>query len=212
MEKRSFSFTLILALLPTGLLGMDRFYLGKIGTGILKFITLGGCGIWYIVDIIRYLTKDDITDYNGNELTGREVVDPTLLAIISMTPFNWFYLKKNNLSVIKLILLLTSFLVVTGIAYLIWCLVDLYKALKGQRVPSDGREVKRPQTCDQGVALLYALFLGTLGIDRFYLGHRAMGLIKLCTCGGFGIITIIDVILIITGGMKDASGKDLNIL
>jgi TM2 domain-containing membrane protein YozV len=35
-----------------GPLGLDRFYLGKIGTGILKLITVGGFGIWWLIDFI----------------------------------------------------------------------------------------------------------------------------------------------------------------
>jgi TM2 domain-containing membrane protein YozV len=35
-----------------GFLGVHRFYVGKIGTGILMLVTLGGLGIWQLVDLI----------------------------------------------------------------------------------------------------------------------------------------------------------------
>lgn len=36
-----------------GQLGIDRFYLGYIPTGILKLVTLGGLGFWWLIDLIR---------------------------------------------------------------------------------------------------------------------------------------------------------------
>jgi TM2 domain-containing membrane protein YozV len=58
--------TLILAIV-VGAYGVDRFYTGNITLGILKLITLGGCGVWWIIDIIMIVTGT-YTDVYGRPL------------------------------------------------------------------------------------------------------------------------------------------------
>ena len=40
-----------------GSLGVDRFVMGHVGLGILKLITGGGCGVWWLIDVILIATK-----------------------------------------------------------------------------------------------------------------------------------------------------------
>ena len=59
------------------------------------------------------------------------------------------------------------------------------------------------------VALLLSIFLGELGIDRFYLGYIGLGILKLLTGGGLGIRWLVDLIMIATGKMKTKDGQEL---
>jgi hypothetical protein len=51
-----------------GIFGAHRFYAGKVGTGILQLLTLGGCGIWWMIDMIM-LIVGSFTDAEGNKIT-----------------------------------------------------------------------------------------------------------------------------------------------
>jgi hypothetical protein len=53
-----------------GMLGVDRFYMGKIGTGILKLITGGGLGIWWIIDMVL-IASGQMRDKQGQPMTRR---------------------------------------------------------------------------------------------------------------------------------------------
>jgi hypothetical protein len=59
------------------------------------------------------------------------------------------------------------------------------------------------------VALLFSIFLGYFGVDRFYLGNVGIGIGKLLTLGGCGIWYLIDIILIATRSSNDSAGLPL---
>ena len=59
--------TALLLSIVLGGLGVDRFYVGKVGTGVLKLLTGAGLGIWWLVDIILIATGN-FKDKQGNPL------------------------------------------------------------------------------------------------------------------------------------------------
>ena len=61
VKKVNWMLTLIISIF-FGSLGIDRFIMGRVGLGVLKLITFGGCGIWWIIDIVMIATKHEFKD------------------------------------------------------------------------------------------------------------------------------------------------------
>jgi TM2 domain-containing membrane protein YozV len=67
--------------------------------------------------------------------------------------------------------------------------------------------MQRTSDKDFWATLLLCIFVGVLGIHRFYVGKIGTGLIWLFTGGVFGIGWIVDLILIIIGSFTDKQGN-----
>ena len=99
-KKRSYAPTLLLSFFLGGL-GIHRFYTGYIGIGIAQLLTLGGCGIWYIVDLVN-ICFNNFKDADGNELDEPNLTLGKIFFFVWLALFilSWF---TNGLSFIEAI-------------------------------------------------------------------------------------------------------------
>jgi TM2 domain-containing membrane protein YozV len=139
MAQKSQSTAFVLSMF-LGSFGVDRFYLGYTGLGIVKLLTCGGLGIWALVDFVL-IGVGNMKDAQGQPLVREPAVGTPELS--------------------------------------------------------------------QTTAFVLSWLLGFLGVDRFYLGHTGLGVVKLLTLGGLGIWALVDLVLIGMGSMKDAKGNTL---
>lgn len=64
-----------------GVFGLDRFYRGQTGLGLAKLITMGGCGIWSVIDLFSYILGGLVQDSDG-----RWIVDKKTLELLKGLP------------------------------------------------------------------------------------------------------------------------------
>ena len=92
----------------------------------------------------------------------------------------------------------------------IWTLVDLIMIVSGDFKDQYNRPLEHPPVMGGSrswvTSAFLCLFLGWLGVHRFYTGHVVSGIFQLLTFGGFGIWTLVDLVMIYTDSFKDDMG------
>ncbi|HZR39612.1 MAG TPA: NINE protein [Ktedonobacteraceae bacterium] len=96
----------------------------------------------------------------------------------------------------------------------IWVLIDIILIVTGEFKDKYGRPLYHPQIIGGSkswvTTALLCMFLGVWGVHRFYAGRFISGIFQLLTFGGFGIWTLIDLILIYTDNFTDGNGMPLS--
>lgn len=237
VSRRSLNVAIVLSLF-LGWTGIDRYYLGKIGTGILKMITFGGLGIWWIIDLYILVGSKTPKDIGGVPLKDSETKASFtyLFLTVFANGFGLHYLylgftrlafTRLGLSVLYLILFWSG--ITSGRGYyhtpnpvlvfltmavllilLLWAVIDIYLAITG-KVATDaaGNPLTAGEPKYQSICLILALVGGFVGFDRFYLGHRVLGILKLFTLGGLFMWYFLDIVLAVLNVHKDSRGEPL---
>lgn len=93
----------------------------------------------------------------------------------------------------------------------IWAFVDLIMIISGDFKDSYNRPLDQQPVMGGSrswmAAAFLCLFLGWLGVHRFYTGHIITGILQLLTFGGFGIWVLVDLVMIYADGFTDDMGQ-----
>lgn len=123
-----------------GSLGVDRFYLGYTGSGVVKLLTLGGLGIWWLVDLVRLCAGSMRPANDGaweHEVSARPKAPKSKLLAVLLALFGGafgadrFYLGYLGLGVLKLL---------TAGGMGLWLIIDVVLVAADAVRPADGSD------------------------------------------------------------------------
>ena len=134
-----------------GTFGVHRFYVGKIGTGILMLLTLGGLGVWAIIDFVKIMVgsfedKDGLplekpsnsrkqeTHFRG-DVSSKNMVPAALLCFfLGSLGVHRFYVGKIGTGILMLLTL-------GGLG--VWAIIDFVRIVVGSFKDKDGLPLHR---------------------------------------------------------------------
>lgn len=142
-----------------GWLGIDRFYMGRIGLGILKLVTFGGIGVWWVVDMIlvgsgkaRDGSGAPLISFSDHQMpvdggmsprygmvSQKHFVAVILEVLLGGLGVDRMYMGRVGLGILKLIVGLITF----GVGAFIWGIVDYILITSGKAIDGDGNPLIR---------------------------------------------------------------------